>query len=388
MILFVGFSSTIIKSEPKFLSTFKSKNVPMNFQFEKLTFRFFNLSAAFLLLLFFSQCVSKEDDILPTEDLTSELLEDINKLPAMEDPDPVIEDPDYGVLFAPNLSLEILEKIGTISAGEELAPSTLEILKAIGAHAKNIDPELVALIGNINAEFLLGLMDPEKPLDPRMEEFLQKMLKIENLNLSLPEVLEIKGLIDLEILKKPKYKVGTGTEQMRTVDLTNYCASEVYEQYGSGARACSSREQEDTERIEVNYIKRMNEAEQRFNQRNDLIMTLYSQKSLVKTTIMAQIMRTVDNVGNPEKVEEIKEQLKYVGLIYAYYVRIHLSTIYQGGLAINHLYFQNEVMQINDLRDQKMEETRINFRTCLDQVNILIVEETENRCPGEEPYTY
>ncbi len=85
----------------------------------------------------FSHYVTKEE-----ESLAPDLLNDISNLSRVQDPDPVIEEPEYGGLFAPVLTLELLEEIATTSAGDELGPSSKEILEAIMANTKVIDPEL------------------------------------------------------------------------------------------------------------------------------------------------------------------------------------------------------------------------------------------------------
>jgi hypothetical protein len=234
-------------------------------------------------------------------------------------------------------------------------------------------------------------MDPENPLDPKLEEFLKKMLEIEKINLPLPVIREMEGSVALENIseRKTNSRLGIVVEQLSAADLTNPCAYEVYREFSSGARGCGFIWDENRGMIESNYSRRLYEAEERFLLRNALIRDLYSQKFTLMATVMGEIGRTIKKVGNPEKVAEIKIQMGYFGLIYAYYIREHLSALHQKGLALNLLYYQNEVKLISDLRDQKLAEADVEFQECVDHINERIIEEVLRRCAGEDPvYTY
>jgi transcription termination factor NusB len=357
----------------------------MKFRSNYLSLRIFNLSLIFIMLMGFSQCISPEDDPLREGDSVQELMEELKKLPTVEDADPMFEEPDYGVLFGPNLSLDKLEKIGRSTAEGKLNAGSLEILEEL---MSGIDPGIKALLGNVNPEFLLELMDPENELDPELLESLEKMLLMADFD--VPQVKAIGGLIDLEILKEriERIKSGAGSESFRTADRNSNCAAEVFAQFGSGARDCSFREQEEMEKIYVNYSLRMDDAELRFIQRNLLIKTLYKNRLVIKAALMADLAKAVNSLDDPIQQEKVKMQITYLGLMYATYIRMHLTAIYEGGLSLNHLYFQKEVELITDQKENMEEEIRVNFRKCLDQVNKVIIELTEERCPGEEPYTY
>lgn len=312
-------------------------------------------------------------------------MEELKNLPKVEDVDPLIEEPDYGILFGANLSLEKLEEIGKSAAEGKLSPGSLEILEEL---MSGIDPGIKALLGKVNPEFLLELMDPENGLEPETQELLQKMLLMADLH--QPQISAIEGLIDLEILmeRMERVKTGAGGEFLRTTGLNSDCAAEVYAQFGSGARDCSFREQEEFEKIDVNYNLRMDDAEQRYLQRNILIKSLYKNRLMIKAALLANVGNAIQTLDDPAEQAKVKMQVKYLGLLYATYIRMHLKTIYEGGLSINHLFFQREVELITDQRQKMEEEIRVNLRKCLDQVNNAIIEETNDRCPGEEPITY
>src|SRR5690606_38904616 len=129
------------------------------------------------LLLLTVQCAQKEDETVPADQSGSALFEGMEKLPSVVDPDPVIEEPDYEEIFAPNLSIDILRGMARVSEGNEVPLPILQVLKAIEDNTYNIDPSIQALLADVNTEFLLGVMNPKNPLDPQLEEFLKMMLE-------------------------------------------------------------------------------------------------------------------------------------------------------------------------------------------------------------------
>ena len=347
--------------------------------------RFFNLSIFFLLLMGFSQCISREDEPKAVESTVQDLVEELKNLPKVEDVDPLIDEPDYSILLGTNLSLEKLEEISKTTAEGELSVSALELLEKLMA---GIDPGVRSLLGEVTPEYLLELMDPKNGLDPETQELLEKMLIMADLH--LPQIKTIEGLIDIEILKEriDGVKTGSGGESLRTAASNSECAVDVYYRFGSGARGCAFREQEELGTIEFNYNQRMDAAEQRYLQRNVLIESLYTNRLMIKASLLANLGKAIQSIDDPAEQERVKMQVKYLGLLYATYIRMHLKSIYEGGLSINHLYFQREVELITDQRQKMEEEIRENFRDCLEQVNRGIIEETEANCPGEEPYLY
>src|SRR5690606_22223586 len=121
---------------------------------------------------------------------------------------------------------------------------------------------------------------------------------------------------------------------------------------------------------------------------NVLIESLYKNRLMIKASLLANLGNAIHSIEDPAQQERVKMQVKYLELLYATYIRMHLKTIDEGGLSLNHLYFQREVELITDQRQNMVEEIRLNFRDCLEQVNRGIIEETEANCPGEDPYTY
>src|SRR5690554_1998044 len=84
-------------------------------------------------------CSSQEDpDILIEKDV-AEIFKGMEKLPAIEDPDPVIEQPDYGEIFDRAYSMRLLDEI----PGDGQVPLHLkELLKGLAEQVGQVGPEV------------------------------------------------------------------------------------------------------------------------------------------------------------------------------------------------------------------------------------------------------
>lgn len=328
-----------------------------------------------IMLLMFFQCNSREHANIPGQKSAEELLADIENIPMVEDPEPVWSEPDYGRMFDPDLSIASMQELIAAKDGEALAPSTEKLLKEIEDRLSAPDGELKATVENINVDLLSQVLDPNKPLDPGLEDFLKGMLEVEALGLAFPVFPELPQFEAATAGKKEK-KALTG-ENLRTMGA---CADEVRDEFSSGFRICGLGYNDNVAEIESNYARRVAEAEARFQQRNALIQQLYDQKLVISKVLMSQAVPVIKDLMAREEFKEIKSQLKCLGLVYAYFFRNHLETVFEKGLLINELYLQHETATITALRDKSLEAADANYQECNARVEQLIQEEIERRC--------
>ena len=325
-----------------------------------------------LISMCFIQCVHQEKETDPLTQRVVEMLE----FPAIEDPDPPIEEPLHGELFAANLSVDPLKEMGTFTMDGRLTPLILEIFQSLETNQVH-EPDLKELLQTVNVALILDVINPEKPLDPKLEGFLKKMLELEGMNLPLPELPEI-----LPIVTDPRNNESErpADPEQALEDLDAACMAEVRESYESGFRGCSLDNDSNVQAINSNYQRRVYEAEERLLQRNEAVMALYGEKVLLVSNLLKEISKIVN--GNPgvENYEEIRLKLSYFGLVYAYYIRINLPVLYEYALAVNQSFYEHEIKAIGEIRDNKLDEASAIFQACIDWVNGLIAKEIEETC--------
>lgn len=331
-----------------------------------------------ILLLMFMQCDSKEDADITGQKSAEELLADIENMPMVEDHEPVWNEPDYGQMFDPDLTIASMQELIAGKDGEAIAPSTEKLLKEMEDRLSGLDGELKATVENINVDLLSQVLDPGKPLDPGLEDFLKGMLKAGGLGLDFPVLPELPQF-EAATTGKKKNKALAG-EHLKTVEASGPCADEIRDEFGSGFRICGLGYNDNVAEIESNYARRVAEAEARFQQRNALVQQLYDQKLVISKVLMSQAVPVIKDLMAREEFKEIKNQLKCLGLTYAYFFRNHLETVFEKGLLINELYLQHETATITALRDKSLEAADANYQECNARVEQLIQEEIESRC--------
>lgn len=343
------------------------------------------LLAGILLSVSFS-CTSIENEELSTEKTLEEIFNDRGNIPLLEDPDPVIENPDHEAIFEEHFSFRVLDEV---SVDGELSAYVREVLKEIALQIQDVDPGIKGKFKNITLNDLVKILDPRQPLDPQLEELLERLLKTEKLDLSRLEMPELDGF---EQLKK-KHEEGYNFEGDNPVVLASNpgdgsCAQEVYIEYGSGARSCGLTLMLDLQAIEDNYLRRSFEAEERFENRNQQILDSGLEEIPVAVEKIRKVLTLIKETRTDEEIQEIRYNLGYLAAVYAYHLRINFPLWHEYGLALNEWYFYKELELFAEIRTIKDAEADVRYDDCIDWVNGVIIKEVNKRCPGDEPVLY
>src|SRR5690606_30563928 len=186
---------------------------------------------------FFIGCVSSESDSdLPVKPVTekplSEIFKDMERLPAIEDPEPEFEELKYEEVFAQAYLMRGLTDV----ASEDPMPVYLKnLLKSMGEQVRDVDPAVKDRFANASLNYLVAIMDPRVPLDPQLEQILQKLWQHLNADLPFTRVPVIEGLEELKTaVDRNDHKMVRPAVLVQRED-DNACAQAVYMQYGAGA---------------------------------------------------------------------------------------------------------------------------------------------------------
>src|SRR5690554_3268376 len=178
-----------------------------------------------LISMCFIQCVHQEKE---TDPLTQPVVE-MPEFPAIEDPDPPIEEPLHGELFTANLSVDAWKEMETFATDGRLTPLILEIFQSLETNQVH-EPDLKELLQTVNVALILDVMNPEEPLNPQLERFPKKMLELEGMNLPLPELPEILPIL----ADQSNNESERPADQEEVLEGDAACIDEVRERYESG----------------------------------------------------------------------------------------------------------------------------------------------------------
>jgi len=331
-------------------------------------------------------CSSQEEPAVRAEKDVSEIFRDMKKLPAIEDPDPAgIGEPDYEEIFDRAYSLKFLDEI---KAGEQIPPQLEALLKALNEQALQVSPELKEKFSQVTLDFLVGIVDPRNPLDPRLEELLKAMLASEKLKPLFGEVPVIEGLEELKAAHDGSSLEGNPSNASGTAGLASECALEIYIGFAVGARSCALELENNLRLIEDNYFRRIGEAQERFENRNNKITGFGLEKLPLVVNQFRRILTLIRENSSQEEVAEIRSNLGYLAAAYAYHLRIKAPLWQQYGLELNEWYYYKEMELVAKIRLEKEAEADSAFQYCIDWVNGQIKEEVAKNCPGDEPVLY
>jgi hypothetical protein len=334
---------------------------------------------------FFGGCVSEDEVSRLSEKPVSEIFENMKKLPAIEDPDPVIEALEYDEIFGKAYSMGALIDVSS----EDPMPLYLKnMLKEIGEQVRDLNPEVKEKFKNTTLNSLVRILDPRVPLDPQLEQLLKELLEKHQSDLSLLEVPVVEGLEELRtavgsLSQKTSRMAAPGDNR-----VDDSCAQAIFLQYGSGARACGLDLNLALETIESNYLRRMYEAELRLEERNELLMAFELERLPVVVENFRKVLTAIRNTGTADEVEEIRANIGYLTAAYAYHLRLNVPLWRQYGVRLIEWYYYKELELIEEIRIQKEAEAELAHQHCIDWVNGLIIEEVNKACPGDEPILY
>src|SRR5690606_14986229 len=114
-----------------------------------------------------------------------------------------------------------------------------------------------SMVENIDVEIFSQVLDPSRPLDPKLEGFLEAMLEIEGLNLPLPDLPGIPQIDAAPEMEKDQKKQALGEKNFRTLGASGPCADAVAGEFGSGFRICGLDYNDNVAEIVSNFARRV-----------------------------------------------------------------------------------------------------------------------------------
>lgn len=341
--------------------------------------------------LAFMGCVSETESDLSSkprpEKSLLEIFTGMEKLSVIEDIDPEIEQPPYQELFLQASSFRILEDL----ASEDPMPVYLkELFLNISRRLEGEAPDLKQQFDKVNLNYLVNIVDPRIPIDPQLELVLKRILDEFQSDLSLMEVPEVDGVEELKLALQDAETAKRSQELVQTTQSgeDEGCALEVYTQYGSGARTCALDYNQALEMLENNYLRRLFEAELRFEERNRQLSAFELEQLPVVVEQFRTLLTAIRKRGSKDEIHEIRTNLGFLATAYAYHLRTNLPLWHDYGAQLIELYYLKELELFAAIREEKEIEAEKAFQHCIDWVNNLIVEEVNKSCPGDEPILY
>jgi hypothetical protein len=333
------------------------------------------------------RCSVKEFEMVPPYQQIEDDFDQIGDLPNVEDPDPEIKSPNYDGIDTPELLNNLLREIGLFADdGISISAAGKSELKNIHQALKSNSIEMSSL-GQLDEVFLKSMANPDNELSELDEEILAKLdqLLIElGFDKFFPEILDVEDLPTQESILAliEKDSRSLSGNNLRLSELYLECLEEANRAFQRRLRSLNDQLISAEDEINENYLRRANEAEERLMDRNELVHYLLMQQMIVFNEMIEKVIRASFR-ATKQGDEELAEDLLAFALVYAYYVRSHMSNWVLGSLAFNYQFYKMEIEMITKIRNERLEAVKKHYREALELAEKILREAKDKYCHNQ-----
>lgn len=314
-----------------------------------------------------------------TEELESpfqeveKLFDQVADLPDLEDPDPEITEPVYQEMSNSPLVANLLEEIVAYEEEgksiSENARKELDKLK-LGLEAMGVN---LNELGNFESSYPTGILESEAHMDEELEGLMAEFMKKHELTAPLLEIPEVTISPSLESLRskskdkgKDKGKKGKGKDKdnQEEIDIFGPCFERAREAYELRITKLEDQYNTSVDRINENFLRRIEAAKKRLENRNKEVDKHYQEKLKSANELTSEILGKAKMAGRKGN-KELDKDLKVFSLIFSYHIREQLVNWYKSSRAFNENYFNEEIEKIERLRDEQLSRVLESYEKAL-----------------------
>jgi hypothetical protein len=320
------------------------------------------------------------DDDTPEPEPTAPDFEEVADLPAVEDEDPQITEPETGSIEASEETETIVTDVLNAENTGSISDATKESLSKVGAFSQQLPASVQEKAANLDEAAIDAILNQDEELDADLAAVRDQLKDLpEEISKLLPE---INFTADLEALKA----MGTKTSGNKTYDfgdldpvsqVTGSCGEVTRAAYAEKIEDLTAQMETNLSIVTANYTRRLNEADARYDDR------LESQEELYATN-KTDIKATLTNIlAAAEKATSIGEtalatQLKQLTLLYAIDARAALEEWNVLVLQLLDNRREAEKATALEIKEVKEEKVAADFATSKDQADEILNEGLAN----------
>lgn len=299
-------------------------------------------------------CGTKELDFVPPYQEVEDEFDAIADLPEVDDPDPEFTEPVYQELSTPPLVSNLLEEIVAYEEEDKtISDNSRQELKRLTQALKELGLDLDAQ-GDFESAYLTSILDLEAPMDEELESLLANFMEKYGLDAPLPEIPEVEDLPDLESVQAAiKKNLLAASNAKVMTDIYGPCFQYAREAYDDRIFELDEQLYTAVDRINANYLRRAEQAEERLMRRNEQVHELYMEERNRLNDLATQILKAAVKAGLKGDLE-LGEELRAYALIYAFHMRGQIKHWALSCLAFNKKFFKQEIEVIEQLREDRI----------------------------------
>ncbi len=323
-----------------------------------------------LVVLFLSNCSNKDEETLDPYQFQEEEFEAVPDLPDVEDPDPVIIEPELGEVVTSPSTTSVLDDL--INAGSEgdINAGTKGSLDDILDYSNGFSAEIRESAKTLDEATIDAILDPSKPLTGIYKELQDHLASAPGSIIALlPKVnySEDYSFLDKDI-QLPSAELNKEFPSESTVKRDyaaefGPCQGAAIKAYDKKVENLMKQRDEAVAKAQKNYERRVEDAEDRYDSRMAKLDKERKERiATLKITVLA-LNGVADQIGKFSP--ELGAVLKYFTIIYAVYGRQQIDLWYERSEAMLKVALLQEKLDAIEARDECIYEIQMEFEKCV-----------------------
>lgn len=320
------------------------------------------------------------DDDAPEPEPTAPDFEEVADLPALEDEDPEITEPETGSITESEATKNIITDVLNAGDNGSISESTKESLGKVGEFSQQLPASVREKAANLDEAAIDAILNQDEALDADLAAVRDQLKDLpEDIAKLLPE---INFTADLEALKAMGTKT-SGTKHYNFGDLdpvsqvTGSCTEVTRAAYADKIEDLTGQMETNLSTVTANYTRRLSEADARYETRLETQEEHYAtNKTDIKATL-TDILAAADKAATSGETE-LATQLRQLTLLYAIDVRAALEEWNVLVLELLENRMEAEKATALEIKETKEEKVAADFETSKEQADAILAQGLAN----------
>ncbi|WP_158859532.1 hypothetical protein, partial [Lunatibacter salilacus] len=238
------------------------------------------------LVLTFVRCATQELEYIQPYQFVNEEFDGIGELPAVDDDDPVILEPEYPEIDESAEAEAFLDDLAAAESEADVDAFSVNLLEQISEFVEEqpdgVSEELKELAEELSEADIMAMFEEGAELDPGLLALVQDALGSSDIGFLFPTITIPPGLTEEDPEGRKDFSTDLEKnmmlENLRTATLVGPCADEARDAFNRAVDRLEASRTALLATTETNYQNRLTAAQQRLVTRNAAAFTIYQSR--------------------------------------------------------------------------------------------------------------
>nr|MBI1230573.1 hypothetical protein [Cytophagales bacterium] len=325
----------------------------------------------------FLQCETKELEFMQPYQFVNDDFDGIVDLPAVADPDPVIEEPVAGEILESEEVQNIEEELGAAESEADVEASTVTILEKIAEFVleqpEETSDEVIELADVLTEEQIAAIFDAETELDPEFIVLAEEANEDLDIGELFPDII-LPPLDEENVDGRKDYSMPFDKnliiENLRTATLVGPCADAARDSYDAAISRLVTIRDGQLATAQATFQTRFLAAQQRFEARN-LQAILDYQNRLQASIVFVNRLLVVSTRLARFNVSWAR-WYRWYAWIYMIRTRDTIDRLYRFALQASQVAYDRDIANAEQQRDSVRTTIQANFANAVANADSIL----------------